>query len=319
MNRRALRLNWVAGLGLTLALPALAAAASTATQTTLAVQTHDTNGRTQANATVTVTDASGSPATGAVIFKDGTSQLAGVALDANGQATAAITLSGGAHSLRAVYAGDSTYQGSSSDASSVQAQTSGSADFTMAVSPASVSVTAGTSATVTVSVTPVNNSSLSAPMYVTLSCSGQPNESSCSSFTPSQVSILSTTTGALTSDEVISTQAEGTTRLVPPAGSHRSAHPVEWALLLPGIFGLGGLAWGARRRRWLQRIALVALVGLVSLIGTTACNSRYDYYHHGPTTTPATPSGTYTITITGQSSTGVSSITESTSLALTVK
>jgi hypothetical protein len=85
------------------------------------------------------------------------------------------------------------------------------------------------------------------------------------------------------------------------------------------MLGLGGLAWGARRRRWLQRLSLMALVGLVATLGTTGCNPRYYYYNHGPGDPPATPSGTYTVTIAGQSSNGVTAITNTTTFQLTVQ
>ena len=55
------------------------------------------------------------------------------------------------------------------------------------------------------------------------------------------------------------------------------------------------------------------------MLGTTACNPRYNYEHHGPPLNPATPSGTYTIMVTAQSSNGVDAITNSTTLALTVQ
>jgi hypothetical protein len=55
------------------------------------------------------------------------------------------------------------------------------------------------------------------------------------------------------------------------------------------------------------------------MLGTTACAPRYDYFHHGPPVPPATPAGSYTVTVTAQSSDGVSAITNSTTLALTVQ
>jgi hypothetical protein len=83
--------------------------------------------------------------------------------------------------------------------------------------------------------------------------------------------------------------------------------------------GLGGLAWGARRRAWLSRMALIALVALVTMLGTTGCNPRYYYFNHGPPTNLPTPAGTYTVTVTGQSSDGITAITQSTTMVLTVK
>ena len=119
---------------------------------------------------------------------------------------------------------------------------------------------------------------------------------------------------------MLQTQAAGTVgRLTQPAPARKGSNPVEWALLLPGVLGLGGLAWGARRRAWLSRLSLVALVAMVAMLGTTACNPRYYYYNHGPNNNLPTPSGSYTILVTGQSSNGITAITQNATLALTVK
>jgi hypothetical protein len=64
---------------------------------------------------------------------------------------------------------------------------------------------------------------------------------------------------------------------------------------------------------------LLALVGLVTMLGATACNPQYNYYHHGPPDNLPTPSGTYTVTVAGQSSNGISAITQSTTMVLTVQ
>jgi hypothetical protein len=55
------------------------------------------------------------------------------------------------------------------------------------------------------------------------------------------------------------------------------------------------------------------------VLGTTGCNPRYYYLNHGPPQNPATPAGTYTITVTGQSSNGVTAILNNTTFALTVQ
>jgi hypothetical protein len=62
----------------------------------------------------------------------------------------------------------------------------------------------------------------------------------------------------------------------------------------------------------------VALVCLVTLLGTTGCNPRYGYEHHGPIPNPPTPAGTYTVTVTAQSNNGVTAITQNTTFVLTV-
>ena len=336
MNCRGLRREWVVGLGIALALsvqPMGAEAQSIATQTTLVVETSNQGGHTQVTASVTVTGADGLPVTGAAIIDDGDRQLAAVALNGEGQATSVLSLPGGEHTLRAVYTGDVSHLASSSATSNVTAQTSSTPNFSLtlaAVPPSSIplTLTAGQSGTIAVTVVPEDDAALTAPMFVTLSCSGLPSESSCT-FTPESVEILSTTPTSCASGSpasscppvssmLIQTQEQVTSLTGPPSRSALRSSPVAWAVLLPGMLGLGGLAWGARRRRWLQRVALVALMCLVAVLGTTACKPLYNYYQHGPPHPYATPSGTYTITVTGQSSNGVTAITNSTTMVLTV-
>jgi len=316
---RRLRLELVAGLGVALAMPALALAAATPqslpTQTTLTAETHDLGGRTQVTLQTAVTGSDGLPASGAVIIRDGAKPLAGVALNAQGQATSVLSLPAGNHSLNAVYAGDTTHQTSVSLTSQVVAQTSSIPDFQVSVTPTTLTLTAGQSATVTTTITPVNASLLTSPMFVTLSCSALPDQSNCT-FTPENIEILPGATTSINSTMVIATQAQRLTMAVPP--THSGPNSIEWAILLPGAFGLAGLAFSSRRR-WLTRLSLVALVGLFTVLGTTACNPLYYYKNHGPTPNLPTPSGNYTITIAAQSSNGVTAITHFTTMALTVK
>ena len=320
MNRRRLRLELVAGFGIAsamLAMPALALAAQSAqglaTQTTLATDLRDQGGRTTAAVAITVSGEDRLPATGAVALSDHGRQLAGAALNAQGQATLVLALPAGEHSLRAVYPGDAAHRGSVSEAARVHALASTTPNFQVSVSPATLTLTPGQSGTVTASVTPENSSALSAPMFVTLSCSGLPDEAACT-FTPENVEILPNAATPLTSSMVVVTQAAST-----PSAANRPSNSVAWAFLLPGALGLGGLAWGSRRRPWLQRLSLLALVALVATLGATACNARYNYYNHGPPIPPATPAGSYTVQVTAQSSNGVTAITNSTTLAFTVQ
>jgi hypothetical protein len=324
------RLELVRGLGIALVLPALAIGAQSSqvvpaqelpahglsTQTTLHVETRDLGARTQAHLAVTVSGADGLPATGVVAIGDHGLSLAGAPLSAQGQASLVLDLAAGDHSLRATYIGDAAHQGSISQAAQVHALLTTTPDFQISVAPATLSLTAGQSGTVTASVTPVNAAALTAPMFVTLSCSGLPDESSCS-FTPENLEILPTTTAAIASTMVIITQTASSASAKPPAHPHYN--PVALAFLLPGALALGGLAWSSRRHSRLFRPSLLALIALVTMLGTTACNPRYDYEHHGPPQNPATPSGTYKVTVTAQSSNGIAATTHSTTLALTVQ
>ena len=83
--------------------------------------------------------------------------------------------------------------------------------------------------------------------------------------------------------------------------------------------GTGRIGLGSTASRMAQPASLLALVALVTMLGTTACNPRYYYFNHGPPNNLPTPSGTYTVTVTGQSSNGITAITQSTTMVLTVK
>jgi Bacterial Ig-like domain (group 3) len=315
---RRLNLEWVAVLGVALAGPAWAAepqAAMQSTATTLSAETRIQNGHTLSSVAVAVTGEDGAPPTGTVVIEDDGRQLAGAALSAEGRARLEFALPTGDHKLVAVYNGDETHSTSVSGISGVRAQaTSSTPDFQVSVAPASLSVTAGQSGSAIVSLTPINASSLTGPMFVTLACTGFPDQSNCK-FTPANVEILPNATAATTSSMSLVTQGRNRT-----AALDRTEHnSVAWAVLLPGTLGLAGLAFSARRKRWLSRLALVALIGLVSVLGATACAPRYNYYNHGPPYNLPTPAGSYTLQISAQSSNGIAATTHTTQFALTVK
>ena len=318
---RGLNLELVALLGAALAAPAWAAGPQTAMQsttTTLSAETRIQNGHTVASFAVAVKGEDGDPATGTVVIQEEGRQLAGAALSGEGSARLEFALPAGEHDLTAIYMGDTTHQASVSPASGVRAQaTSATPDFQLSIAPATLSLTAGQSGSATVSLTPINASALTGPMFVTLACAGFPDQSSCT-FTPENVEILPNATAAITSSMTLTTQARNRTAGLERHG-RRENQPVAWALLLPGTLGLAGLAFSARRRRWLSRLALLGLVGLVSMLGATACAPRYNYYNHGPPFNLPTPAGSYTLQITAQSSNGVNATTHTTPFALTVK
>jgi hypothetical protein len=315
---RGLNLELVALVGVALAAPAWAAGAQAAiesTSTTLSAETRTQNGHTVASFAVSVKGEDGAPATGAVVIQEDGRHLAGAALSGEGRARLEFALPAGEHNLTAVYTGDTTHQASVSAVFGVNAQaTSATPDFQLSVAPGTLSLTAGQSGSATVSLTPINASALTGPMFVTLACAGFPDQSSCT-FTPENVEILPNATAAITSSMTLTTQARNRT-----AGLQREErNPLAWAVLLPGTLGLAGLAFSARRRRWLSRLSLIALVGLVSVLGATACAPRYNYYNHGPPFNLPTPAGSYTLQITAQSSNGVNATTHTTPFALTVK
>jgi hypothetical protein len=123
--------------------------------------------------------------------------------------------------------------------------------FTVAVSPASVSVTPGQSGTTTILVAPQN--SFAAP--VSFSCSGLPTGASCS-FSPSTV----IPTGGVAS----TTLTVSTSAIV--AANHRNSSP-----LFPGSALAVALCWfGWKKRRGLQILLLVLVAFGLSLC--TGCS-----------------------------------------------
>lgn len=329
--RRGLRLELVAGLGIALAVPALAAPAGVATTTTLTAP--QTAQITQSNAqtcsltsfSVSVTSAAGVP-DGTVTIEDGSTQLASSDLNSTGQANFQFALTDGAHSLSAVYAGNADFLTSSSAAASVTISNQCDSAFVVTVSnltPSSaantLTLTPGQAGTGTIIVTPLQEfvSTLTASAFVNISCSGLPDQASCI-YTPESIEILPGQNSAVTSSMVLQTYAQSTAMASPATRPGKGSSPIAWAFLLPGALGLGGLAWGARRRQWLSRLSLVALVSLVTLLGTTGCNPRYYYEHHSPIPNPPTPAGTYTVTLTAQTNNGVTAITQNTTFVLVV-
>jgi Bacterial Ig-like domain (group 3) len=335
---RGLRLHWFAGFGLALALsPMVRAVVPTNTSTTLSAQsstqTCPTSGETITLTTLTVTvTSSGGVPSGTVNIEDEISGspvvIASATLNTTGQATVTLYLGNGSHTLLAVYTGSSIFNTSTSMPASASITTQCNTQFAVSLSntapstSGTMTLTAGQSGTAIVTVTPSQEyvtslNTSGAPAFITVSCSGLPELSSCA-FTPADLEILPGQDGGVMSSMLIQTQAQ-TVRAAPPAQSGHKNSPVAWAILLPGMLGLGGLAWGARRRRWLQRLSLLALVGLVTSLTTTGCSPLYNYYHHGPGQPPATPTGTYTVIVAGQSSNGVNAITSTTTFQLTIQ
>ena len=318
MFRRGLRLQWVAALGLAVAMPGFAATAARtqqASQTSLRIDTRDGSGRTQATLSMTVTGADGQPAAGSIAIQDRGKPLAGFVLDAAGHATATVDLAGGDHSLSAVYTGDLAHLGSSSEVTPVHAVSGSTPDFSVSIAPATLSLKQGQSGSATVSVTPINAASLTAPMFVTISCSGLPDQSACT-FTPENIEIPIGATASITSSLVLATQATSLARAEPNA--KRRAQPIVLAVLLPGALVLGGIAFSARRRRFLSRFLVLGLVAFVSVLGTVACSPLYNYHNHGPPHNLPTPAGSYNVSINAQSSDGVTATTHKTTIAVTV-
>lgn len=297
-------------------------AAVQASQTRLTVETREVGGRTVATFTAMAVGEDGRAASGTITLLERGKSLAGAALGAAG--TAQIQLDGlaaGDHLVRAVYSGDSAHAGSKSESLSVHPQAVASPDFALTLNPASLTVAApGDAANLALTITPSNGFT----GFISLSCSGTgatttlPVGVTCT-FAPANLQVSEATvanpTGAANATMGLQTSTGQQTAQLHDGPRAASGRSLVLAVLLPGMLGLGFLA---RKRKVLGPLALLLMVGAVSVLGTTACSARYYYLHHGPTF-GGTVAGSYTISVTAQTSNGVTAVSHTVPLALTVK
>jgi endoglucanase len=197
----------------------------------------------------------GGAVTGSVQFFDGSTPLSTVTINASGQATYTVTLSEGSHTLTATYSGDVNNLTSTSTA--VLQTVSGSLTFTLTANPTKLSLSAGQSSAVTLSV--VSAGGLSGT--VSFTCTGLPTGSTCS-FQPATI----TATGA-------NTALSTTLTVALPTGSAKVAPPVKngGGPFLAGIFMLPGgllglyLLWQRKRLQHSLGIWVLTTVFLLSV------------------------------------------------------
>ena len=224
---------------------------------------------------------SASVPTGSVVFLTARRCWALFRLDANGVAALNISaLGAGAHTLDARYVGDSNFKAVTS-ANLGQ----GGGSFTLKASSASAN---GTSETVTLTIAPVNGFN----QAVALSCSSLPSNSTCG-FSPSSVTLNGTSPA--TASLTITTQTSC-------SNTNGSATFGTGGLLLPMVFFFGIFSRRKRLRAFL-------FASCVFLIGSGCAGQKVTCF---------TPSGSYTITVTGTSDVGATTVTQTTTIAITV-
>jgi hypothetical protein len=239
--------------------------------------------------TFTATVAGFTP-TGEVTFTSGATTL-GTATLVKGTATfSASFAAAGTYAVIASYAGDAENQPSTSNAVSIVVA---APDFTVAISPATATITAGQSVTATLTITPVGGYT----SIVSFSCGTLPSLATCT-FAPSSVSPGN---GAAASTKLTITTT------APSAATQRAAvrklTPVAWVsvaflLLLP-------VRGSKRYRRWMYFVPIVVMCSWISLSGCGGSKvSPAAGSASGASNTPGTPAGTETITVTAADSTG---------------
>ncbi len=164
-------------------------------------------------------------------------------------------------------------------------------NYSQAAAPASVTVSAGQTATYTLTFEPQN----AFASAITPACSKLPLRASCS-FSPSSVTPQG---GPATATLRISTSSSSAT--LSPGGAPRFAWPILGLVLLAGVLGLAnaGVSGSAARetnsRR--RRAALSALFPLVVCCGLLAACGGGGSPVAAPPPSLTTPRGTYTITV----------------------
>ena len=222
--------------------------------------------------------------TGNVSFTSGSTSLGTTSLT-NGVATLPISFpTAGIYAVTATYSGDANNQPSSSSPITI---TVVAPDFTISASPAAATITAGQSATTTLTVTPVGGYNGT----IKFSCGTLPSGTSCT-FVPA--SLTPASGASSTTTLTITTTATTSASLRDEISG--SLQGIAWA-------GLVFLILSPRRMRRLNhrltRVSLLTFLLTAGLISLSGCSSSSP---KPPTTIPGTPSGVQIITITGADS-----------------
>jgi hypothetical protein len=242
--------------------------------------------------TATVSSIDDGSVTGSVQFLDGSTSLASVTTNSTGVATYSVQLSNGPHTLTAVYSGDVNNLGSTSTA--LLESVSGGLDFSLSANPTMLSLGAGQTMPVTLSVF----SSDGFTGVVSFKCTGLPTGSTCS-FTPA--TITGNATSVAQSTTLMIGLPAASSSLAPAPGDNR--YLAGFFVLPAGLLGIC-LLWQRRRLQRTLGMCILATVFLVSVsIGCGASTSTT-----GSSVSPSSV-GSYNALITATSPATVQTLT----------
>jgi hypothetical protein len=247
--------------------------------------------------TATVTHSGAGSPTGMVTFQEGASTLGTGMLSGVAATFTTSGLAGGVHSISAVYGGDANFAGSTSPA-----VTQTVADFSLSASPATTTVSAGSTATYMVTINPTGGFN----QMISFNCTGAPMLAVCTA----PASVSATGGSYATFNVTVSTKVHS---LAPPGPAFPfsgggSRIRLEWLLALAACGILSGVAASGRSRGW--RVSSVAMLVLLVCAG---CATTRNGINSPPNS--GTPPGTYSLNLAGSSG----SLSNSTMLSLTVK
>jgi hypothetical protein len=239
------------------------------------------------NVTVKVAGSNGIVPTGPVTLMDDSTSLGQQTLDANGQTVFTLSnLAAGFHTFSSVYAGDINYY---SQTSILVGQAM--MDIQIASTTPSQTVTAGATASYSVTITPASINGLN--QTITLTCSQLPAFATCDPVT------------VLFFDKAVT--ATLTVKTVAPVRSQNSTTRYAFALL--PLFAVCCI----RRRRLLSPLLGITLICSLGFFVTGCSSSKPS------TSTPGTPSGSSTFNITASGSFSGQALTRTTTATLVVQ
>jgi hypothetical protein len=225
--------------------------------------------------TATVATATNGSPTGTVQFLSGSTVL-GTAPISNGVATFVTTaLPAGVDTVSAVYTGDVNFSGSNSSGVTI---TVTAPDFSVSVSPSSLTVKQGGAGTATITVSSVGGFN----QAMSFACSGTLPPGAACVFAPTTITAVSGSSVSTVLTFSTTAPLQGLNNPAPGPWRHESG--IGFALLFPGLLVLSSM----RRRRFIMLPVL--LLCLSSLAALSGCGT------HSDTTTP-TPVGTYGVTV----------------------
>lgn len=200
------------------------------------------------------------------------------------------SLAAGSHSFTAAYQGDSNFNAVTSTAATLNVE-----DFQLALSPNTVTVSApGQSGSTTLTITPLGGFN----QTLTYVCSGLPTMADCT-FSPTSstsVKVTVTTAAATQARQLFGRKLD-----------------FLFALFLPGLIILPAVS---SRRSHRQLVVFVVLT--LALLLMSGCGGGNGTTSGGGSTSGGTPTGTSTVTITGETF-GTSSLSHTVNFTLTVQ
>jgi len=252
---------------------------------------------------------------------DGTTETSSLALSGGSATYTFSSTITGSHTITATYSGDSTYRSSTGTLT----LTVGSAPKSFILTATNTTVSAGSSGTSAITITPQNGYtgtiawSVSSSPSISNACFSLPDATVSGSSTVTATLTIHTSASACTSAAVTGTRGNkrksiGTTPVasrkdIPPLST---LHTTQASLALAGLLFVGLLGFRSGKLGTFSGVFFLLVVGLTMWgCGSGGSSSSPS------ASTPNAATGTYTLTVVGTDTTS-SSITASTTMTLTI-